>query len=604
MKKTQKVISEGCYKDIFDNANDLIFIHDLPDGTFLEANNALYTLTGFTKKEVIGHRIDEFILPEYTNFLKKYLKDIEQNGNLKGLFSVIKKDGKKLVLEFNNSLIYDGNKNIGVRGIARDVTEEYKAKYKTNQAEKRLEQLNLILRAIRNINQLINREHDRKKLLDGICSILVKNRYTGAWIATTGEDGNFTHFAYEGVGKKFPLLIERLKKGDYTYCTKRALETFGVTVVEDPLKTCSDCPLVRSYKKIKILNTRLEHAGRVYGVINVSLNSYLETEQEELSLFFELANDIAYALHVIELEEERKKTTKKLEENELKWSLFMDSATDEFYLLDANLKILEVNKRGLEVLGVRKDDLIGKNLLNIIPEIKSQDRYHGYLDVIATGKPYFVEVKNESSQYEQTHFANRAFKVGDGLGVISSDISKQKQLEEELTKLSITDNLTGLFNQRHFYKKIEEEMNRAKRSSHLLSLIIFDVDNFKVYNDSYGHLKGDEVLKSIGEISIESIRKDVDTAFRYGGDEFAILVPYASRENVFELSKRLRARIEKRIKKISISIGISSLKPLHSIKRFINTADKAMYADKELRKNNNTSARVSLFRSLHNLQKP
>ncbi len=164
------------------------------------------------------------------------------------------------------------------------------------------------------------------------------------------------------------------------------------------------------------------------------------------------------------------------------------------------------------------------------------------------------------------------------------DISEQKRVEEELRKLCITDSLTGLYNKRHFYKKMSEEVKLSLRRSYPLSLIFFDLDDFKSYNDAYGHLKGDEALKTIGEITQSSIKRDVDTAFRYGGDEFAVILPNAEKDDAKGVGYRIDGKVRQEVKGVTISIGIASVEGLVSVEDIINAADQAMYVEKNLRK--------------------
>jgi diguanylate cyclase (GGDEF)-like protein/PAS domain S-box-containing protein len=174
-------------------------------------------------------------------------------------------------------------------------------------------------------------------------------------------------------------------------------------------------------------------------------------------------------------------------------------------------------------------------------------------------------------------------KVTGGQG-IARDVTERKKMEEELWRLSITDSLTNLFNQRHFYTKINEEASRAKRMSYSLCLMVFDLDNFKKYNDKHGHLAGDTILKHVGEITANSIRKDVDTAFRYGGDEFAIILPSANKSDAATVAKRIRNSIRSLPSDIDISLGIASFNDHANITSMINAADRAMYAQKEAKK--------------------
>jgi two-component system cell cycle response regulator len=155
-------------------------------------------------------------------------------------------------------------------------------------------------------------------------------------------------------------------------------------------------------------------------------------------------------------------------------------------------------------------------------------------------------------------------------------------LTRELVRLSRTDGLTGLFNQRYFYEVLEQEMQRARRQGHDLSLILADADSFKEYNDRYGHLAGDEALTRIARCLREACRRDVDKAFRYGGDEFIIILPEANLEAALAVSGRIRDLVrDQGIEGISLSIGLAELEAGQDVKTFIRHADEAMYLAKQ-----------------------
>jgi diguanylate cyclase (GGDEF)-like protein/PAS domain S-box-containing protein len=119
------------------------------------------------------------------------------------------------------------------------------------------------------------------------------------------------------------------------------------------------------------------------------------------------------------------------------------------------------------------------------------------------------------------------------------DLTHQKKLEEKLRNLSITDGLTGLYNQRHFYTSLSDELSRARRHGRNLSVIGFDLDKFKQCNDRFGHLEGDNVLRLIGDILHTETRKS-DLSFRYGGDEFFVLLPETNREQAVNVAEKIR----------------------------------------------------------------
>jgi diguanylate cyclase (GGDEF)-like protein len=150
---------------------------------------------------------------------------------------------------------------------------------------------------------------------------------------------------------------------------------------------------------------------------------------------------------------------------------------------------------------------------------------------------------------------------------------------EQLVQLTITDGLTGLYNLRHFRVILKQEMDRARRTGHPFSLLMIDVDHFKPYNDSQGHEAGNELLKAIASILKETVR-DIDAAARYGGDEFAVVLPNASEPE----ARTLAERIEKGAAadgRATLSIGGATF-PRHasSMDDLLRRSDEALYAAK------------------------
>jgi len=126
----------------------------------------------------------------------------------------------------------------------------------------------------------------------------------------------------------------------------------------------------------------------------------------------------------------------------------------------------------------------------------------------------------------------------------------------ELRKMALTDGLTGLTNHRYFWERLEAEFSRAQRYGRPLSLIMCDVDDFKKYNDKYGHQKGDEVLKHIAN-SLEQSKRTMDTVARYGGEEFSIILPEVSRPQASEIAKRYLENMKSQ-DNVTASFGIAS----------------------------------------------
>ena len=152
---------------------------------------------------------------------------------------------------------------------------------------------------------------------------------------------------------------------------------------------------------------------------------------------------------------------------------------------------------------------------------------------------------------------------------------------KKMEELSMTDSLTGLYNRRHFYRRLKEEMARAKRQKHPVSLLVVDLDNLKEYNDAHGHIRGDEALRGVAQAVTASIRQDVDSGFRYGGDEFAVILPYSDVVEGSEVAERIRKTFEDfTLEGTSLSIGLAELDFEEDVDDFVTRADTAMYVAK------------------------
>jgi two-component system, cell cycle response regulator len=163
-------------------------------------------------------------------------------------------------------------------------------------------------------------------------------------------------------------------------------------------------------------------------------------------------------------------------------------------------------------------------------------------------------------------------------------IITERNLRKELNRLSITDSLTELYNQRHFYDRLNDEAIRASRQKHTLSLILLDLNDFKIYNDTYGHLEGDEILKSVGKIIMSCIREGVDSGYRYGGDEFAIILIDADVEITQEIGLRIQKAFEDK-GKVTVSLGYAIFTNGMTATDLVLAADKELYRSKQKNRN-------------------
>lgn len=196
--------------------------------------------------------------------------------------------------------------------------------------------------------------------------------------------------------------------------------------------------------------------------------------------------------------------------------------------------------------------------------------------------------------FKPRQFDREKMKLLDILASFAAMAIYNAKLHNRTKLMAITDALTGLHNHRYFQQVFSQELGRAKRYQKPLSIVLLDVDDFKSFNDRYGHANGDQVLAVIGEIISTTLRR-VDFAFRYGGEEFVVLLPEARLESALQVAERLRERIEKETAAmladiadhgVTVSVGVGCF-PDDGVRKdeLFKKVDSLLYKAKELGKN-------------------
>lgn len=174
------------------------------------------------------------------------------------------------------------------------------------------------------------------------------------------------------------------------------------------------------------------------------------------------------------------------------------------------------------------------------------------------------------------------------------DIRIRKVMDERRAqRLAITDGLTGLYNRRYFEERLDEEIHRSRRYDRPMSIIMIDIDFFKQFNDTCGHLKGDDVLRQLSHI-LQDYSRETDITARYGGEEFVMILPETSLESSRMLGERIRQAVDKAVfegeeqipaTKITVSVGVSCLTDDEGGYDALERADRALYKSKQAGKN-------------------
>ena len=244
---------------------------------------------------------------------------------------------------------------------------------------------------------------------------------------------------------------------------------------------------------------------------------------------------------------------------------------------DALEKLKEERSYTFLITDIVMPGMDGIELMKIVA-----DKYLDLCIIAMTGfiKEYdYVGVLNAGA----TDFINKPFGIEELEAKIRRGII-ERNTKLELKRLSITDSLTGLYNQRQFYIRLKEEVILAQRQKRQLTLLLLDLDDFKQYNDKYGHLAGDELLQEFGNIIKAQIRQGVDSGYRYGGDEFAIILCDADPD----ICRTIRKRIEEAFEQacgMAASTGYANLSNNMTVESFVAEADGHLYRFRRQRNN-------------------
>jgi len=295
-----------------------------------------------------------------------------------------------------------------------------------------------------------------------------------------------------------------------------------------------------------------------------------------------------------------KEKSRALIESEIKYRTLVERSLEGIMIIQEGL-IKFVNPTLLKILSYEEKEMLGRDiirflypderqlLLENLNKLGNSEHVESALELRImhkNGEGNYMEMLSTQIQYEGKPAVLATFR----------DITERKKTEAELKRLVITDDLTELFNQRYFYIQLVKEIERAKRHNRPLSMLLIDIDMFKDFNDKYGHLEGDYVLKKIGEILMKNVR-EIDMAFRFGGEEFAVLLPDTKHEDAIIVAERFRKAVaanifypftldgQPDIVSKTVSIGVTEFHVEDNIKSFLKRVDNAMYQAKKSGRN-------------------
>lgn len=542
--------SEELHRFIAENSTDMIARVD--SGLIYHyVSQACSHLLGYDPSEMTGRSVMEFVHPDYQAELRSLLDRMSCSDpeapvdTLTLRYRFIRKDGKAIWLETSARMVRNANGNLlEVVAVSRDISDRVA-----------MEQ------------ELIDRN---TRITDILSSI------TDAFFALD-------------------------KEWRFTYVNSTAEQVLG-----KPKEALIGKVIWEELPRVKDTRVSIEYERAVREQVSVMVEEYypfMEAWYETRA--YPRKDGLSVYIRDINA---RKELEEELRVNQEYLIQVLETIPSAIMLINPEGRFTFANKKAEELFGLPRGSIVLRyyddpswKLYTLEGEPYPRERLP-YAQVSRTLEPaYGVELLYEASDGTMRVYSSNSTPMLGPKGELSSvlisvtDITESKRLEQELHKLSTMDGLTGIPNRRHFNEVLNREWQRAARFSKPLSMIMLDVDYFKSYNDTYGHQAGDECLKAVASILNEVVKRGGDMVFRYGGEEFAVILPDTDELGAVHVAEQIRKAVEDRTiphksspnRVLTASLGIAEVipTPLSGPESLIAKADRALYRAKQKGRN-------------------
>lgn len=403
-----------------------------PRRTMLYVSEGCYELTGYKPDDLVDNRTiayEKLIHPDDNKYVKEQIqKAIRDKHKYTITYRIYTTSGEmKWVWEQGMMTPYHNPRGQVLEGFITDVSENF-------QAQERIQHLNQVLMAIRDVNQLIVKEKRLDRFLQKSCDSLVKTRgYVSAWIILLDEKGQVEKYAKSGIDNNFPLLLRLMKKKNIPALIKEVLNHSQIFLIENPQEMYPN-----TYRKFidpyySVLSKRITHKNKRYGLLSVMIPRMMSNDKEEQDLFNEVVDDIGFSIYSIESNQKRLKMEKELRTTEERFVYIFNNAGEGIIFIGKNGVVKEVNPVLLQLASIEREHIVGKSSVSLLKKYftpKNQKILKNKLEKLLAGEridPFELEFSNRNIEISvpKVH-------TNQGFTGIVRDITERKKSEHKI----------------------------------------------------------------------------------------------------------------------------------------------------------------------------